>query len=718
ALGQAVRRCGPLAVAAVRALGARLADALGAVHLAQVLHRDLKPGNVLLTPDGPRLIDFGIAQAFDATALTTAGMVVGTPGFMAPEQLLGSHAVVPASDVFALGAVLAYAACGRGPFDDQEIASVIFRITQGDADLSGVPEDDGLREAVAACLAPTPEDRPTAPELAGRLGGHGREVPWPAEVLSLFAEHREAVRRCEQDVLGQEFAAADTVTGGPGSIPRPPAPPPAPRAPTPSPAAPPLLGTWPPSPAARPAAAPPWSRPARRRPVWIAAAALAAGAVTVAALLLPGLGDGAKEARGEAGGGRTGGAASGGGGSGSPAGSGAGSARGGGPRVVTQHGNALRGGDHGRDGTRASARPEGWKPWTARRPKALDTMGDGCVLARTTLVCRDGKGAAAAFDAATGRHRWTSRGFDGAEGDLIGLHTVAPEADADGRAVYVPSELGVTKVDVATGARRWQQRAADESGVLAMAYARGVLYVAELRLGPYGPNDPPGSAVIRARSAADGRELWRSKALPKTSASLVVSGGRVFTALEEGGVVRLDARTGEVARRVAVDCGQLLLRSADAVLCWQDGKPGLRDLDPVTLRTRRVLAPGVTVSGPRPVVGAAGVLVVASGNDDPTVDHHLSGYDWRTGKRLWRYGAPTGLNSLALADDRVLSTGDAELRGLRLDGDVDTLRSKTVPSDPSAERIPGWARFSRPLYVGGAVFTTTSDGTVISGYAP
>uniref|UniRef100_UPI0024A85B22 outer membrane protein assembly factor BamB family protein n=1 Tax=Streptomyces sp. CC224B TaxID=3044571 RepID=UPI0024A85B22 len=451
---------------------------------------------------------------------------------------------------------------------------------------------------------------------------------------------------------------------------------------------------------------------------WIAAAALAAGAVTAAALLLPGLGDGAEEApsgKGPAGGGRTGGEASGGtGGGGSPAGAG----DGGGPRVVTQHGNALRGGDHGRDGTRASARPEGWKPWTAPRPKALDTMGDGCVLARTTLVCRDGKGAAAAFDAATGRHRWTSRGFDGAEGNLTGLHTVAPEADADGRAVYVPSELGVTKVDVTTGARRWQRRAGGESGVLAMAYARGVLYVAELRLGPYGPDDPPGTAVIRARSAADGRELWRSKALPKTSASLVVSGGRVFTALEKGGVVRLDARTGEVARQVAVDCGQLLLRAADAVLCWQDGKPGLRELDPATLRTRRVLAPEVEVSAPRPVAGTGGVLVVASANDDPVVDHHLSGYDWRTGKRLWRYGAPTGLNSLALADNRVLSTGDAEMRGLRLDGDVGTLRHKTVPADPAADRIPGWARFGRPLYVGGAVFTTTSDGTVVSGYAP
>ncbi|MEI5101453.1 serine/threonine-protein kinase [Streptomyces sp. PmtG] len=240
ALSGAVRRCGPLPAGAVRALGARLADALAAVHREQVLHRDLKPGNVLLTPDGPKLIDFGIAQAFDATALTTAGMIVGTPGFMAPEQLLGSHAVVPASDVFALGAVLAYAASGRGPFDDEELAAVIFRITRGDADLDGVPRQCGLREAVAACLAPEPEDRPTAPELAGRLGGGAAAVPWPAEALSLFAEHREAVERCERAVAAREFAGADTVMGDAAGPPplaprrhRPPhrSPPPAPTAP-------------------------------------------------------------------------------------------------------------------------------------------------------------------------------------------------------------------------------------------------------------------------------------------------------------------------------------------------------------------------------------------------------------------------------------------------------------------------------------------------------
>ncbi|HEY9372384.1 serine/threonine-protein kinase, partial [Streptomyces sp.] len=129
-LAEAVSRAGALPVDAVRALGAALARALESVHAAKVLHRDLKPANVLLGATGPKLIDFGIAQAFEATALTSTGLIVGSPGFMSPEHLVGSRAVVPASDVFCLGAVLAFAASGRGPFHDEEMASVVFRISR------------------------------------------------------------------------------------------------------------------------------------------------------------------------------------------------------------------------------------------------------------------------------------------------------------------------------------------------------------------------------------------------------------------------------------------------------------------------------------------------------------------------------------------------------------------------------------------------------------
>lgn len=116
ALAEAVARCGPLPARSVRVLGRLLARALTAVHAAGLVHRDVKPGNVLLTVDGPRLIDFGIARAADATALTATGLVVGTPGFLSPEQATGDGtAAGPASDVFSLGCLLAYAATGRPP---------------------------------------------------------------------------------------------------------------------------------------------------------------------------------------------------------------------------------------------------------------------------------------------------------------------------------------------------------------------------------------------------------------------------------------------------------------------------------------------------------------------------------------------------------------------------------------------------------------------------
>ncbi|CAM5424854.1 serine/threonine-protein kinase [Streptomyces tanashiensis] len=166
-LAEAVVRSGALPVAAVRALGVALARALADVHAVKMLHRDLKPANVLLAAAGPKLIDFGIAQAFEATALTSTGLVVGSPGFMSPEHLVGSRAVVPSSDVFCLGAVLAFAASGRGPFHDDEMAAVIYRISRAEAGLDGVPEE--LRPAVERCLRLDPAKRPS--EAAAGGGG-------------------------------------------------------------------------------------------------------------------------------------------------------------------------------------------------------------------------------------------------------------------------------------------------------------------------------------------------------------------------------------------------------------------------------------------------------------------------------------------------------------------------------------------------------------------
>lgn len=171
ALDAAVREAGPLPEHSVRALGSGLAEALAAVHATGLVHRDVKPSNVLLALDGPRLIDFGIARALDAaTSLTRSGYVVGSPGYMSPEQAAGGEAG-PASDLFSLGAVLAYAATGNPPFGDGVSAAVLlYRVLHEEPDLTGLPGGP-LREAVEGCLAKDPDLRPTPAELRETLAG-------------------------------------------------------------------------------------------------------------------------------------------------------------------------------------------------------------------------------------------------------------------------------------------------------------------------------------------------------------------------------------------------------------------------------------------------------------------------------------------------------------------------------------------------------------------
>ncbi|WP_327184519.1 serine/threonine-protein kinase [Streptomyces sp. NBC_01334] len=166
---------GPLPEHSVRVLGAGLAEALGAVHELGLVHRDVKPSNVLLTVDGPLLIDFGIARATDGTAsLTSTGVSVGSPGYMAPEQILGKVAS-GAADVFSLGAVLAYAATGQPPFPGDSSAALLYKVVHEQPEL-GEP-DSGLRgelrAVVEACLSKDPTARPAPAEVARRLAPEG-----------------------------------------------------------------------------------------------------------------------------------------------------------------------------------------------------------------------------------------------------------------------------------------------------------------------------------------------------------------------------------------------------------------------------------------------------------------------------------------------------------------------------------------------------------------
>ena len=170
-LQEAVGRYGPLPPARVRALGAGLAEGLAAIHAHGLVHRDLKPGNVIMAEDGPRIIDFGIARAVDATGLTSAGMVVGTFAYMSPEQIRGDP-VMPASDVFSLGCVLGFAATARPPFGSDTAATVMFRVISQPPDLAGLADQE-LETLIEACLAKSPEDRPQVRAVLAALTGRG-----------------------------------------------------------------------------------------------------------------------------------------------------------------------------------------------------------------------------------------------------------------------------------------------------------------------------------------------------------------------------------------------------------------------------------------------------------------------------------------------------------------------------------------------------------------
>ena len=207
-LAAVVAKYGPLPEAAVWRLAAGLAEALRAVHAVGLVHRDLKPANVLLADDGPHVIDFGISRAFQGTQLTSAGMVIGTPGYMSPEQAEGL-ASGPPSDLFSLGCVLAYSASGSAPFGDGTAASILYRVVRTEPDLSSVPP--ALRQLVEACLKKSPAERPDPSQLIGMISALG-----PATVATLGSFWPEAVSQ----VIAAEHAAQT-----PAGLTPPPAPP-------------------------------------------------------------------------------------------------------------------------------------------------------------------------------------------------------------------------------------------------------------------------------------------------------------------------------------------------------------------------------------------------------------------------------------------------------------------------------------------------------------
>jgi eukaryotic-like serine/threonine-protein kinase len=217
-LTEAVRGHGPLPVRSVLALTAGLAEGLDAIHAAGVVHRDLKPSNVLLAEDGPRVIDFGISEAAEASVVAGANVLIGSPGFMSPEQVLGTD-IGPASDIFSLGSVLTYAATGTGPFGAGSNAALMYRLVNNPAVLGDVPRE--LRGLVGGCLAKDPGDRPTARELLAEVGALQPAPGWLAEsIMSSFTQDPPAAADLAE--ASKQIALTATSAQPSGAAPSPP----------------------------------------------------------------------------------------------------------------------------------------------------------------------------------------------------------------------------------------------------------------------------------------------------------------------------------------------------------------------------------------------------------------------------------------------------------------------------------------------------------------
>ncbi|MFE1414375.1 serine/threonine-protein kinase [Streptomyces sp. NPDC085524] len=278
-LGDWVQRYGPLAAPAVTCLARELAAALVTVRATGVVHRDIKPANVLLGPERPFLIDFGIARAVRDPRHTQTGTVIGTPGYLAPEQATGAVASAPA-DVFSLAAVLVYAATGRSPFlaagEDLGLPALLYRIVHDEPVLDGLPEP--LLPLVRQCLEKDPERRPTAEEVRARLGEPAEEE-WagvvPAALVADVGRRETELRRLL--AASQPPVQAPAGTAASPVPPLPPQPAPfGPAVPSTAPAAPRAVPGHPPGPRGR----------ASRRSLVIGAAAGAAVLAVVVTLVV------------------------------------------------------------------------------------------------------------------------------------------------------------------------------------------------------------------------------------------------------------------------------------------------------------------------------------------------------------------------------------------------------------------------------------------------
>ena len=224
-LSQLVLAYGSLPAPAVRWLAAGCAEALESIHGAGLVHRDLKPSNVLVSPDGPRVIDFGVARAAERIALTVTRGGVGTPAYMAPEQARDTRQATSASDIYALGATMLFAATGHAPYQGETVMDVLVQLATGPPELTGLPAD--ITGIVQACLDRDPRNRPSSAALLAQLApdlatsGQQGAAPLPSEAVALIEEYRTLSRApaplsTAADASSAASAADETIGSQPG----------------------------------------------------------------------------------------------------------------------------------------------------------------------------------------------------------------------------------------------------------------------------------------------------------------------------------------------------------------------------------------------------------------------------------------------------------------------------------------------------------------------
>ncbi|MGW2086603.1 protein kinase domain-containing protein [Streptomyces sp. NPDC001880] len=726
-LSAAVRRAGAMNEAEARMLGAGLARALAAVHAAGIVHRDVKPGNVMLAADGPRLIDFGIARDSGATPLTTTSRMVGSPSFMSPEHVAGSGRVVPASDIFCLASVLCYAVTGRDPFGDGPVAAVLYRVKYVEADLDDVP--DALRAVLDRCLVADPAARPDAAELAGLLDP-GAADRWPDPVVQHIAEHARELARVvalggpllpgytPTEVTSDSRPALHQLpTQGPAPVQAPPVASDPHSAPTQGPGLAPGTTQAPPP------------RRSRRALAVALAALIVLGAATGGILAW-------RDGRG------TPGRASPGGG---PA-----------PHARIVEGVDENGGPdasgtvaYGRD-----VRPAGWKKsWKGK----FTGSPIGCSTGRDVLVCRKADGTYEALSAADGHRMWT---LDTGETSKVAgwgptgqffMPAGATRPTVHDDTVLLAAGDRLQSLDARTGKVRWETRSGGAHGLeSAPLVVDGLVFAATT----WSAED----AELAAYDLRTGTRKWHEPLAPKDLAKAergnfwpVATDGEVVYAIGEGGPKAYRPKDGTLLGTAGGDgtdqsCGDLRLRGASAYCATytsngSDSGFGT-DMSVLrfaagTLRARgKVPVDSALVAEATPTaVGDRVMLLRRSSEHEPDVPEELVVVGRDNGRTLGRFPlagkAQEGMSNPAsdalIVADTVVWADSTTLYTvpIRPDGTPGALGRTRLAGAPGPSRTPQYDMANgieldkelndpQVLPVGGVVHVVYDDGTTVS----